>query len=76
MVLNCRDVYAYTWIRWPRPLTPEHIILRDVLVVIGVVLVLMAIKAKKDGDEDLKEGKNSDESVKKFLRDEQEKSKK
>ena len=75
MVFNCKNVYAYTWISWPRPLTPELIILRNILAVICVVLVLIAIKAKKDGDEDLKKGKDFDESVQNFKKHEQEKPK-
>lgn len=70
-----RNAFAYTWISWPRPLTPELIILRNILAVICIVLVLIAIKAKKDGDEDLKKGKDFDESVQNFKKHEQEKPK-
>ena len=60
----CRDLYAYGTISWPRPLTHELIILRNIVVVICAILVLIIIKAKKDGDRDLKEKKCADD----FLR--------
>ncbi len=74
MLFVCRNLYAYTAITWPRNMGPDLIILRNVLVVICIILVLIVIKAKKEGDKDLKEGKKSDESVQNFLKHHDEKS--